>query len=238
MSAAPHEIIVLGIPVASEKTASLVRKVMSVSSIMAIIMCINVAVSMASGNSFAVIGLGILFIPACGYYGAKNKDVQYLSWFWGCTACCACLSCISIIGTLVVLDRVECLCSGACPAQEVGYQQEAVDVFCQDEDVWRAELILTLLTAVFDFFLQTLACTWGRRLAESDLIYVGEGMPGGMAMGAVEMAGQPRNNDHLPVATVVGGPPGAGGIIRVAPAQQPYDGTLPPSTAPQQYPRY
>lgn len=35
------------------------------------------------------IGIGLL-VPACGYYGARDKSRSLLQWFWGCNALGAC----------------------------------------------------------------------------------------------------------------------------------------------------
>lgn len=99
---------------------------------------------------------------------------------------------------------------------------DQVAVLCEDQTVWRTELYLALLTALLDFVLQSVACTWGRRLAESDLFVTTHA---GVGMGTVAHRGQPRA-DALPVAQVVGGPGRhhQQGVVHVAPHQQQHAG--------------
>ena len=93
------ETVVYGIPLENNSgAATLVSRVVTISIIMAIIVIVNAGLSFAgfSGESNAGHGdwtvainlMLALLIPACGYFGAKNRDARLLFWF----SCCNCLS--------------------------------------------------------------------------------------------------------------------------------------------------
>jgi hypothetical protein len=98
--------VIYGIVVEDPRSAVLVRKVIRLSTIAAVLVIVgNVINTMSPINQlqpkrndysgFVQIGLGLL-VPACGYYGAKQRRRDLLKWFWGCNACQAVLSLFAV----------------------------------------------------------------------------------------------------------------------------------------------
>ena len=101
--------VIYGIVVEDPRSAVLVRKVIRLSTIAAVLVIVNAIISMTSpihqlqpnrndniNNTIIFqIGLGLL-VPACGYYGAKQRRRDLLKWFWGCNACQAVLSLFAV----------------------------------------------------------------------------------------------------------------------------------------------
>ena len=111
--------VVYGIVVEDPHSASLVKKVMAMSVITAVLVVVG-GIIQATGNtptmpgqdnafaenkSYMALGsiaLGLL-MPACGYFGAKNRNKNLLGWFWGCNCCAATINVINVIilGSLI-----------------------------------------------------------------------------------------------------------------------------------------
>ncbi|GMI06182.1 hypothetical protein TrRE_jg5673 [Triparma retinervis] len=91
---------VYGLNVNPER-AGLVRKVLGISTAMAVLEFINFIystiinedVSMVWGVWPLIFGL---MIPACGYFGAKNSSKELIAWFVGCSGCVAVALIISL----------------------------------------------------------------------------------------------------------------------------------------------
>ena len=95
---ASSETIVYGIPMERDSGAAiLVSRVVTISVVMAVLVIINCGLSFAGFSGEGSAGQGdysvalnliiALAIPACGYFGAKNRDARLLFWF----SCCNCL---------------------------------------------------------------------------------------------------------------------------------------------------
>ena len=70
--------VVYGMVLDDERTATLVRRVMNISVVIAVLVLIR---AFMSPTPFYVILIPIL-IPFCGYFGAKNRDLNLLTCFW------------------------------------------------------------------------------------------------------------------------------------------------------------
>jgi hypothetical protein len=77
-------------------------------------------------SSALVVGCCGFLVPACGYFGAKNKDKNLLCAFWGCNACSLCCSITSIIGIVFVATVFGAFMSaGIAPIQDCCKELEA-----------------------------------------------------------------------------------------------------------------
>lgn len=106
-AAVPLQVVaVYGIPIEDPETAALTRKVLQISGLMAIFRILAVIFSFSYyGGTYVYAPLsGIAFsllIPACGYYGARDRRRDLLQWFVGCN--------------IVSRDRAVPLMRGRCP---------------------------------------------------------------------------------------------------------------------------
>lgn len=199
--------VVFGIAVDDPASAGLVRRVMTVASVMATVTLINIIISLADGGILNVlVGMCILAIPACGYYGAKQRNHNLLQWFWMCNACCACLSVFGIIVAAYVIVNIDCMCNGECSAQAAGVEEGKIPQGCDDKSAWRSVLTVSIIYGVIEATLQVMACTWGNKLAESELMVTGNYDATGMPVAAIAMTapGVSNRDGGLPVATQVG----------------------------------
>lgn len=97
------EYVVIGIPVANPTTANLVRNVVRVASAMTIFLISqNVVLALLSDESTDLFNVVVstfiaLLIPACGYYGAKQRDRSLVCCFCGCSCFNAVFVCWMLI---------------------------------------------------------------------------------------------------------------------------------------------
>lgn len=91
-SAVRTEYIVLGIPVQNSNTAVVARQVVRVAIAMTIFVIIqNIGIVLVQNNSAGMFNSLLntfiaLLIPACGYFGAKQRDRSLMCCFCGCSA--------------------------------------------------------------------------------------------------------------------------------------------------------
>ena len=84
--------VVVGIPINNAETAKLVRKVMTVAVAMtALLLLQNLIVALAAESRAELFNVIVstcvaLLIPACGCFGAKQRDRNLLCCFCGCSA--------------------------------------------------------------------------------------------------------------------------------------------------------
>lgn len=113
--------VIYGIVVEDPRSAVLVRKVLRLSTIAAVLVIIGVAINTAVMSQlgqntkvaapYLQIGLGLL-VPACGYYGAKQRRRDLLKWFWGCNAFQAVCSLFSVGFVCYLLPTVNTIQDG------------------------------------------------------------------------------------------------------------------------------
>lgn len=200
--------VVYGIVVEDPHSASLVKKVLTLSGFTALLVILSgivnatiTAVPTAGQNSqfaenkaYTTIGsvaLGLL-IPACGYFGAKNRNKNLLGWFWGCNCCAAVFSLLNVIllGTLInfvpkyVDGFTKCACdtpmtpiydvsTGECTPIPPGTSitinggPPTCDNVKEAFKGVNTALYLGCAMSLFSFCLSCASCTYGKQLAES-----------------------------------------------------------------------
>lgn len=200
--------VVYGIVVEDPQSASLVKKVLTLS-VMTAVLVVATGIIQATGNtptmpgqdnafaenkSYMVlvsIALGLL-IPACGYFGAKNRNKNLLGWFWGCNCCTAVVSFIQVIilgGAIAIVPKygdgwTKCACdspmtplynlqTGECMSIPPGTSITVNGGPPTCENVKEAFegvgnfLYFGCAMSVFSFCLSCASCTYGKQLAES-----------------------------------------------------------------------
>ena len=88
----------------NSREATLVSRVVTISVVMALLVVVNCALSFAgfsgesnSGNGDWSVAINLvlaLLIPACGYFGARDRDARLLFWF-------TCCNCLVVVCTLI-----------------------------------------------------------------------------------------------------------------------------------------
>ena len=97
--------MVYGIPMQDSDTAKKVQRVIVCAGITALCAVIYYTfLFVESGAPVIIVNLGVaLLIPACGYFGAKNKNKGLLCAFWGCNfLTCLCFGCLAICILVII----------------------------------------------------------------------------------------------------------------------------------------
>jgi len=195
--------IVMGVVVDDPATGLLVRRVLRISMVMGALALISALMGLASGSTLNVVAqLLVLAIPACGYYGARNRSKDLLQWFWMSNACCVCLGVVSLVMTFgLTLPMVDCYCDPVCRAESMfnatdarlspstREQLQELDAICEDESGFHDALMFSALLSLLSMALQTAACVYGRRLADTEL--AASAPYGGSAVGSFARFQQP-----------------------------------------------
>jgi hypothetical protein len=131
-------VVLYGIPMdgIDAETRKLVVQVMRIATTIFCVFFIQMLIDWMTGQiSFFVFAAGFLvasFIPMCGYYGAKDRNVTFLNFFTAGNACCACWQIYTAFAMFVTLGWHEELCRD-CVAQKTAgkyNETEAVEQGC------------------------------------------------------------------------------------------------------------
>lgn len=171
--------------------AFLERRVLRISLIMAAVAFASLLINLALGYAESVISeLLVIAIPACGYYGVRNRSEDLLQWFWISNACCVCLGILSLFVTLgVTLPLVSCYCDPECrsnsfpssvrasPSDQQTSPFEGLDAICGAEAQFRTGLFLRALVTLAQVVLQCSAYVYGRRLSDLSVAMIAGSRP-------------------------------------------------------------
>ena len=131
-------VVLYGIPMdgIDAETRKLVIQVMRIATTIFCVFFIQMLIDWMTGQiGFFVFAAGFLvasFIPMCGYYGAKDRNVTLLNFFTASNACCACWQIYTAFAMFVTLGWHEELCRD-CVAQKTAgkyNETEAVEQGC------------------------------------------------------------------------------------------------------------
>jgi len=214
--------VVMGVVVDNEESAFLVRRVLRISLVLAVMAVVSVFMNLSTGSALVVIAqLIVVSIPACGYYGAKNRSKDLLQWFWLSNACCVCLGVVSLVLSLgVSLPMVDCYCDPICRADTLHIsnstsanlspaersQLEQLDQVCANESEFHRALYIGAGLTLLQMALQCAACIYGRQLADTSI-----GFSGGAGQGAIGSFSQLQQPVAVPVV-----PPQPSGDLEMA----------------------
>ena len=154
--------VLYGIPMdgIDPETRKLVIQVMRIATTILCVFFIEWLIDWMTGQiSFFVFAAGFLvasFIPMCGYYGAKDRNVTLLNFFTASNACCACWQIFTVFSMFMTIGWQEERCRD-CVAQKTAgkyNQTEAMEQGCEHEER-EADCNLTgyYIWAVVSFFI-------------------------------------------------------------------------------------
>jgi len=131
-------VVLYGIPMdgIDAETRKLVIQVMRIATTILCVFFIEWLIDWMTGQiSFFMFAAGFLvasFIPMCGYYGAKDRNVTLLNFFTASNACCACWQIFTVFTMFMNLGWQEELCRD-CVAQKTAgkyNETEAMEQGC------------------------------------------------------------------------------------------------------------
>jgi len=169
--------VVFGIAIEDPETARLTKRVLFISSFMAVLACTHYILRMFdSGNPLYLLLLALaLIVPLCGYVGAKTKRVCYITIFTLCNlfqAICMFLSLGFLISWTFLLVKAKSWCSAHSSASSYDgphsgyihwYAGDADD--CEDiMDLHWATMVLSILVGTCGLILNVAAVAWGKAL--------------------------------------------------------------------------
>lgn len=236
---------VFGFPVEDDEIAPVVRKVLQLSFAAGILVVVSQIAKYETrkaenfqqngrdddvGSLIMNIMIGLM-VPACGYFGAKDRNRSLLSCFYGwsiCQAICSMMT-VLVVGSIVMNG-------GAVTVQEYekngqgSANPDGVHIRESTVHVPMSVAVTAFLVALVTVVLSCLQFYYGGRLLESDYFH-----------GNHDLAHAPVFETRVVPAHQVGGPQHAtGGIAGIVPGQpvvgQPFTGTQvvppPPGGAP------
>jgi hypothetical protein len=110
--------VALGVPWESPATARTARAVVGVSTLMALVALVSVALQLASASYYSVGVVSAVVLPLCGLVAARRRSRPLLRCYVVCAACEAVAYVLGAFATLVILgDVVSCACDPGCRAK-------------------------------------------------------------------------------------------------------------------------
>jgi len=176
---------VYGMRIANPRLATLTRRVLTLSAVIALLnIIIRIVAYFLSRNQIsglniiaALVSAGLsLLVPACGYFGAKNSDRNLACCFCGCNLLGSACNIFSIIFLAIAQNLLKLWVDQCNPSEEnrvecpdwgnvCGYNYDAQE--CYDElasSFSSSTVIVVALISLPVILLQCLAFVWGSQL--------------------------------------------------------------------------
>jgi len=175
---------VYGMRIANPRLATLTRRVLTLSVVIALLNIIMHIVSYFTSSSQnlilgALVSTGLsLLVPACGYFGAKNNDQNLACCFCGCNLFGSACNICSIIGLVILQQGLKLIVDQCSPSSEdPTVSCPDWGTFCPDtydaqecyDEIRSASnnssaVIVVALVSLPVILLQCLAFVWGTQL--------------------------------------------------------------------------
>eukprot|EP00743_Colponemidia_sp_Colp-15_P013599 GILK01015866.1.p1 GENE.GILK01015866.1~~GILK01015866.1.p1 ORF type:complete len:184 (-),score=12.60 GILK01015866.1:111-662(-) len=133
-----------GVALPNENALVLTRRVMTVSTIMSLLVLTSFILQVGKGSSWGYMIMFAIFVPCCGYYGAKNRSSFMLNLFW-------------IVNMLAVVSFVISL------LRFLLWYMPSIN---PDHDVNFPVFLAAIILSGAAAFLQVLGCIWGHQLKD------------------------------------------------------------------------
>eukprot|EP00742_Colponemidia_sp_Colp-10_P011324 GILJ01012566.1.p1 GENE.GILJ01012566.1~~GILJ01012566.1.p1 ORF type:complete len:269 (+),score=16.42 GILJ01012566.1:172-978(+) len=144
------------------------QKVVSVSVLSAVLLVVSMIAQAIVGLYGYFAALFLLFVPSCGYVGAKHCSPQLIKAFASCSAIVflVALSYGLVLASLTI-PQLECICDPLCKISQQRTAPTFVDYYeylCERPTFYRSFLIVSVICTFISSALQLLGAFWGFKL--------------------------------------------------------------------------